>query len=284
MKRMRIKIMNKNEMIEYSCIEDILSKEQNIVCLKKLYKEKGPITQDSLLAGLPEKSVPYNLDRSKFVDHVIQRLIERKSIKALFVLAAITWPYDIDLRMNLALIVNELNTPDKAIPDVWSGLRKQYKERLKQLWEELSRKREPYSYDVFISYSKNDTANVIPIASNLKHVDINPWLDVWEIRAGEVFPRKISDALSIVPIVAVFCGSTGLSQWQEEEVAIVMDRTVKTQCILVPVLLPGSNINLLSPFLKARQYIEFKDGKNSEAFSMLENIIKNEKKRLSHER
>lgn len=263
--------MNKKEIIECPSLESILSEEKHTECLRRLYKEKGPITQDSLLAGLPEKTVPYYIDRADFVDNVIKRLIERNSITALFVLAAITWPEDIDLRRNLALIANELKIPAQAIPGAWSGLRSYNKEKLERLWTEL--KDVLSDHDVFICYSQVDKDIVTQIASRLKSTFITPWIDVWEVKAGDSFARKIEEVLAVVPIVAIFCGTKGLSSWQEQEVAAVMDRSVRKQCLLIPVLLPGVDDNLLTPFLKLKQFIKFDKENDPCAFLKLANRI-----------
>ena len=51
-------------------------------------------------------------------------------------------------------------------------------------------------YDVFISYSSDDSNAARRIAEGLRNEGLRPWLDQWEVKAGENFYAKMHEALS----------------------------------------------------------------------------------------
>lgn len=114
-------------------------------------------------------------------------------------------------------------------------------------------------YDVFISYSSKDYDMVLKIAEALKQQGIKPWLDRWALNYGDVFSKEIQAILSRVKVVLVCYGTDGYGPWQEVEVDVAFGRSVRNQCLIIPLMLPGVTSKDLPPFLGRLHGVQISD-------------------------
>ena len=56
-----------------------------------------------------------------------------------------------------------------------------------------------FSYDVFLSHSAKDKALVRDLAERLRQDDLRVWFDEWEIKAGDLIPKKIGGGTAKFP-------------------------------------------------------------------------------------
>src|SRR5215212_7417128 len=75
-----------------------------------------------------------------------------------------------------------------------------------------------FKYDVFLSHSSKDKANVRAFAERLRADGLRVWLDEWEIRPGDSIPAKIEEGLEHSRVL-VLCMSTHAfgSDWAQLE-------------------------------------------------------------------
>ena len=101
--------------------------------------------------------------------------------------------------------------------------------------------------DLFLSYSRADTAIVTAIRDILEARGVSTFFDREQLPAGLPWPQALETALREAKGVAVFIGPDGLGLWQKREMAFALDRQVAEErnqrgFPVVPVLLPGADI------------------------------------------
>lgn len=104
----------------------------------------------------------------------------------------------------------------------------------------------PETFDVFISYSRADTAAVLAVRQLLSAHGLASFLDKERLLAGLPWPEALERGLNDTRAVAVFIGPTGLGLWQKREMAFALDRQVAAEregrpFPVIPVLLPGAD-------------------------------------------
>ena len=61
-------------------------------------------------------------------------------------------------------------------------------------------------YDVFLCYNRRDQDAVKGIAGTLNENKVRPWLDVWDLRPGDVWQDKLSEITGRVKAAAGLVG------------------------------------------------------------------------------
>jgi len=110
---------------------------------------------------------------------------------------------------------------------------------------------------IFISHSSTDKRTAISISVDLANLGHTPWLDEWEIKAGESIPLKISDGLEQSDFVIVLMSRAAVeSGWvQAEWTAKYWDEIAARKVHVIPVLLEDCSIPAL---LKAKKYADLR--------------------------
>ena len=135
-------------------------------------------------------------------------------------------------------------------------------------------------FDVFLSHNSRDKPTIERRAEKLKRAGLEPWLDKWQLVAGERWQAALAQGLLSSDSCAVFVGPNNLGSWEWEELNVALDRAAKEGIFrLIPVLLPGLpdkfDPNVLPPFLKTRTWIDFRGGmEDSRTFQRFINAIK----------
>ena len=95
-------------------------------------------------------------------------------------------------------------------------------------------------FDVFLSHNSRDKPLVERIAERLKRARLEPWLDAWHLVPGMEWQRGLAEGLAASRSCAVFVGPGDLGAWENEEVAVALDRAAQDREFrLFLVLLPG---------------------------------------------
>jgi hypothetical protein len=110
---------------------------------------------------------------------------------------------------------------------------------------------------VFLSHSSKDKWFVRRLATDLVQLKIKPWLDEWEIRAGESIPQKIGQGLEHSQcVVLVLSGNSTASKWVEREwQSKYWDEVERNEVQVIPVLLADCEVPQL---LKGKKYADFR--------------------------
>jgi hypothetical protein len=102
---------------------------------------------------------------------------------------------------------------------------------------------------------------------------LSPWLDKWELRAGEPWLPALERAIGAASAMLVCVGRHGDGRVQLPEVQLALDRALAEPARqVIPVLLPGAPADAslkLQGFLKLRTWIDLRDSK-PEAYDQLE--------------
>ncbi len=109
---------------------------------------------------------------------------------------------------------------------------------------------------VFISHSSKNHDFAKWISVDLADLGHRPWLDEWEIRAGESIPRKIAEGLDRCDVVIVVLSPEAVaSGWVEREwQAKYWDEVERNQILVIPALHKQCSIPTL---LRTKKYADF---------------------------
>jgi len=120
-------------------------------------------------------------------------------------------------------------------------------------------KRATKDYDVFLCHNSRDKKIVKQIGEQLIERGILPWLDEWEIRAGELWQDALEAQLKNVKSAAVFIGPRRVGPWQDLEVKAFIRQFVQRKCPVIPVILPGRKSTPKLPvLLEGFQKVDFR--------------------------
>jgi hypothetical protein len=99
---------------------------------------------------------------------------------------------------------------------------------------------EQLEFDIFLAHNSLDKPQINIIKNHLKRRKLKPWIDEEQILAGQSFQKKIQHAIPKVKAAAIFVGSNGLGEWQEEEIELLIDKCKQGDKPVFLVLLPGN--------------------------------------------
>ncbi len=114
---------------------------------------------------------------------------------------------------------------------------------------------------VFISHSSNDQQFARWLSVDLANRGHIPWLDEWEIQAGDSIPSKIGEGIDKCDFVVVVLSEHAVaSHWVEREwQAKYWDEVSRGKIQVIPALLRHCEIPTL---LRTKKYADFSEGYN----------------------
>jgi|GEM_PF-1560478 len=135
----------------------------------------------------------------------------------------------------------------------------------------------PNEYDVYISFNQKDAEAAKHIAGRLRDSGLRVWLFDWYVSGGEDWRAQMKEALARSASAAVFYGPAGLGVIQSEEVLfdiLAREKESGGAFRVIPVLLPEGDENNLPPVLRARLWVDFRNGLDDEkAFAALRDAV-----------
>lgn len=132
----------------------------------------------------------------------------------------------------------------------------------------------------FISHSSADKQFVRGLAVDLSAIGIQPWLDEWEILAGESIVEKVGGGIEDADLMIVVLSQRAIeskwveNEWQTKYWAEVNERRVA----IIPILLEDCNIPTL---LRVKKYVDFRDGYTSALELLTKSIVGHHKKTMN---
>jgi len=110
---------------------------------------------------------------------------------------------------------------------------------------------------IFISHSSKDKQFALQLASDLKELGHQPWLDEWEIKVGECIVSNVQRGLEECEYVIVVLSENSVkSNWVENEwKAKYWDEVETGKIMVLPVLISNCTIPSL---LKTKRYADFR--------------------------
>lgn len=115
---------------------------------------------------------------------------------------------------------------------------------------------------VFVSHSSQDKPFVRQLCTDIAHSGHTPWLDEWEIKAGDSIPHKIEQGVEDADFVIVILSKNAIeSKWVEREwYSKYWDEISSENIKVIPVLYQECKIPQL---LKMKKYANFFHDYNS---------------------
>ncbi|WP_082889690.1 toll/interleukin-1 receptor domain-containing protein [Achromobacter ruhlandii] len=124
---------------------------------------------------------------------------------------------------------------------------------------------------IFISHSSRDKGFVRGLAVDLSEIGHQPWLDEWEIIAGESIVEKVSSGLEDADLVVVVLSKNSIeskwveNEWQAKYWGEIQDRRVA----VIPVVIEDCVVPIL---LRTKKYVDFREDYTS-ALELLSKAI-----------
>jgi len=93
-------------------------------------------------------------------------------------------------------------------------------------------------YDVFCSYTRKYSDDVVPVCSELKMMKKRPWLDQWEIKPGDEFEEEIEHQIKKIKKYFIFIGDN-VGDFQKREIRQIIKQYEKNKNDkkVIPILL-----------------------------------------------
>ena len=123
-----------------------------------------------------------------------------------------------------------------------------------------------WTFDVYIHYSHWDRSEVLEVATLLRAYGIKVFIDAWSITPGSNVVRARETALAASRTAAYFVGPKGHGDFQQDEFLFAMNLPSVT---VIPVLLPGADLNQLPLFLARLHCVVFRSWPDEEAMRNL---------------
>ncbi|MFB6938951.1 tetratricopeptide repeat protein [Streptomyces chartreusis] len=126
-------------------------------------------------------------------------------------------------------------------------------------------------FDAFVSYAHEDKPWATILAENLHGLDLDVWLDQWEVAGGDLVASRLQDGLARArTVVAVVSQRWMDSGWCGEEFAAAVTAAVEQGQRLIPVLLGEV---ALPPFLASRLHVDFRHVASPQQYEALVNQL-----------
>lgn len=97
---------------------------------------------------------------------------------------------------------------------------------------------------VFISYSSKDKIFAEKLSRDLLKLDLDVWLDKWEIKVGDSLISKISSGLSESDyLIIILSNNSILSEWVNRELNYsLLEEINNSQIKVLPVIIANCNV------------------------------------------
>jgi DNA-directed RNA polymerase subunit RPC12/RpoP len=113
-------------------------------------------------------------------------------------------------------------------------------------------------FDAFITYNSKDVAQVEGLSDRLRDFGLNPWLDRDQIPPGRWVHDVLQEAIGKSASAVICIGVEGLGRWQSVELRTFVAECVERDIPVIPVLLPNAELPDDARFLRALEYVRFK--------------------------
>jgi tetratricopeptide (TPR) repeat protein len=123
---------------------------------------------------------------------------------------------------------------------------------------------------VFLSYNSSDREPVSGIRDFLRGRRIATFLDRDNLLPGRLWFDGLQGAIERAGAFIIFIGPSGQGVWQKREMVFALDRQArleksKQELLVIPILLPGADLDQAPSFLLLNGWIDLRQGANNPA-------------------
>jgi len=122
-------------------------------------------------------------------------------------------------------------------------------------------------YDVFLNYSRADSAAAEDLRARLMEAGLTAFVDRYALPASQPWQPWLEQHLKFCRALAALVGSEGLGEWQHREIQLGLDRQASAATAgqafpVIPVLLPGlaSDAIPIGSFLSLNTWVDLRSG------------------------
>lgn len=117
---------------------------------------------------------------------------------------------------------------------------------------------QPKNKDLFLSHSSKNKALVKKLARDLNILEIDVWLDSWEINIGDSLYEKLSSAIEESKFIALIISKEFKeSQWANQELKQAIAREIRIgRNLIIPILLDDVQ---MPPFIEDKIYVPLRE-------------------------
>ncbi|HEX2971197.1 MAG TPA: toll/interleukin-1 receptor domain-containing protein [Tepidisphaeraceae bacterium] len=128
-------------------------------------------------------------------------------------------------------------------------------------------------YDTFICYNHRDQKVAKKIDAKLRANGLLPWLDKRAIMPGAKWQEVIEEGVKKCRSISVLFGSSGLGRWQQAEVFAFLQRRLREDVKIIPVILPGvKGLPPLDALLNVYQWVDLRQRDETNFFRFCDAI------------
>jgi hypothetical protein len=130
------------------------------------------------------------------------------------------------------------------------------------------------SWRIFLSHAGEETQAARELALWLREMGVQVWLDVDELKPGDLWSAALEKAIQDANAFAVYVGRSGVQRWVDLELRAALDRNIREPKFrIIPVLGPGADASVLPPFLAQHQWVDLRERRGPEPLrNMLEGL------------
>jgi ribosomal protein L7/L12 len=122
----------------------------------------------------------------------------------------------------------------KILTDAKAG-----RQRMTASWV-IKAKADEGKFDVFLSHNSRDKVAVEKIAKKLMAVGLRPWLDKWNLAAGDTVQDSLERAIKTIPCAALCFGPADMGKWHIMEIRSYVEAWANKDARMIPIILPGA--------------------------------------------
>ena len=131
--------------------------------------------------------------------------------------------------------------------------------------------------ELAISYASEDQSDALVFQEKLEDKDVKTWIDIKDLKPGEVVLETLANVFSGARGVCVLLGSSGIGSWQRAEVRMALQHAISNDVPVIPVFLPDAPQDAkVPPYLEQYSWVDFRKGFREEGIRKIVSKLKNE--------
>lgn len=130
--------------------------------------------------------------------------------------------------------------PHAPVPPLYAQIEKAQKTIKNQ--NKVQDKLTHAQFDVLFSYKRKNKTQVAEFRKQLEQEGVSCWMDIYQLRGGDIWRKNLEKAMDNVPIMLAFYGSEGVGSYQTREILYYLRiREANNPIKLVPIVMADAH-------------------------------------------